>query len=892
MSVTLSKRRRLTCLLACCCLLTGFLLTGIVGAHTGLEEASPGNGEQVETAPEELELTFSGDGFQLTDVVVTGPDGERIDGETSVAPESDDVRYVSVADAGDGVYTVSWELLSDDGHTVTGAYFFVVGDEKLDRERILGLHADEAGDEDDGAPYGESATKGLLLVGVIGLLGIPVTLTTVVSPATRRYGVTSAVGTRRARSLVFGSALLLFGAALLLGAVRLRHIPGGVFESAWTFLGTPVGRTWVLQLVLAGATVAAVRYGIRSDTPRYWLGSAFAGGFAVAFTIAWTSHSATLVDRVRGVAMDFGHVFGAAVWVGGLLAIGLIVPPYLRAAHDDHAPVVAARATALFSVLAVFGVASIVGTGLLLTAWHVPDVAALWETTYGTLLSAKVALVFLALGLGGFNRVVLLRRLDPSEWRSPIPGLTSFERVRTDGGPDTDESVAHFVRSVRIELALLLVVVLITGALTSAPTAATDGARPGDGVLTGDADGIEIIVEPTPSKITRGTLVVGDSEPIVFDVKFRSDSDPVSADDGATLFLRNEEADTTIERELESVQQGTYSTVQALPAEGEWELRVEASVDGAYRSEWFDLQAGVERGAEDDSDDADSGGIDENYRERGAVGGNRGGRGMFALFAQFGALLVGIVGSAAVVNEARRASFPRRVQEQASIEQFSNGLRNRPSGNQRRSPLSPVLRRLPAVRSRLDGGVRSVREKGRPITVSATSRLRGIATTVRVRVSAFDASAIGLPFTDDGTSLEPTNVVSEITSNREFGVGSFGRTSSPPTTGDDSPATPSRGFDVGRVVDVGKHLERGDEVRLATVGYEWANPLTVVDSEVVEWLDDDGKRRFTTARIRLTTDRNDANDHVIEATSERDEIPMWRQGDRRSPVTRFETIGQ
>ncbi|TYP89089.1 copper resistance CopC family protein [Blastococcus xanthinilyticus] len=109
----------------------GILLASpsVASAHDGLVGSSPGAGETVATAPSAVELRFSGTPLPLgTEVVVTGPDGGRID---RGAPEiRDDAVVQPLADAPDaGTYTVQWRSTSADGHPISGSFAFgVTGD--------------------------------------------------------------------------------------------------------------------------------------------------------------------------------------------------------------------------------------------------------------------------------------------------------------------------------------------------------------------------------------------------------------------------------------------------------------------------------------------------------------------------------------------------------------------------------------------------------------------------------------------------------------------------------------------------------------------------------------------------------------------------------------------
>lgn len=98
-------------------------------AHDSLSSSSPASGATVTTAPHAVTLGFEEavlDSADATVLIVTGPDAAtrhfetgcvRIDGSTVSAP---------VALGADGRYTVTWRVVSDDGHPVTGSFGFTL----------------------------------------------------------------------------------------------------------------------------------------------------------------------------------------------------------------------------------------------------------------------------------------------------------------------------------------------------------------------------------------------------------------------------------------------------------------------------------------------------------------------------------------------------------------------------------------------------------------------------------------------------------------------------------------------------------------------------------------------------------------------------------------------
>ena len=148
-------------------------------AHDSVLLTVPADGDQVDLAPAEIDITFTDDILELGAIVmvVDGEDknwaeGEmRLDGAQATQPVA--------ADLPDGAYDVRWRVVSADGHPVSGTFAFTVGTAaQPEPEATAGATATAdpgAGDAASADP-GESAdTDGtglpLVVVGLIGALG-------------------------------------------------------------------------------------------------------------------------------------------------------------------------------------------------------------------------------------------------------------------------------------------------------------------------------------------------------------------------------------------------------------------------------------------------------------------------------------------------------------------------------------------------------------------------------------------------------------------------------------------------------------------------------------------------------------------------------------------------
>ncbi|WP_237167021.1 copper resistance CopC family protein [Mycolicibacterium fortuitum] len=95
-------------------------------AHTTLVESSPAADARLAEAPQELVLTFNepiGQAFAVIRVV--GSDGQKVDGNRATVSGSTATTAINKG-AAPGRYTVTYRVVSADGHPVTGRYAFTV----------------------------------------------------------------------------------------------------------------------------------------------------------------------------------------------------------------------------------------------------------------------------------------------------------------------------------------------------------------------------------------------------------------------------------------------------------------------------------------------------------------------------------------------------------------------------------------------------------------------------------------------------------------------------------------------------------------------------------------------------------------------------------------------
>ncbi len=172
--------------------LAAVIVTGLGSpamAHSALTGSTPGEGDQVATAPEAVVLTFNEDVTELgTEVIVSGPMGDVLSaGKAEVAGPTVTQPLVSARPA--GAYTVTWRAVSADGHPITGEFTFT-SSEDVGGAPPSGEGGDEADDQagDDQEETTPAITVGhdttespvlrwaIVLVGAAAVVGLVATV--------------------------------------------------------------------------------------------------------------------------------------------------------------------------------------------------------------------------------------------------------------------------------------------------------------------------------------------------------------------------------------------------------------------------------------------------------------------------------------------------------------------------------------------------------------------------------------------------------------------------------------------------------------------------------------------------------------------------------------------
>jgi putative copper export protein len=438
-------------------------------------------------------------------------------------------------------------MSADDGHVTEGAHVFVVGGMAVASPAVEGQAVAVTG-------WLDTLARWLGMLGTVALIGL---LTASVAFCRRRL---PRVPPPRWVLPWLAALFLSEGSAVY---VRLQQLPAA--QGLWTALGilmsTSVGQVLAgkacLAIVLVGVLVA-YRYG--TDRPSWlpWLAPVLA--FLLLISDALVSHSAATVEGTSlAIGAQLVHLCGIALWLGGLGDFATLF--WSRVSHEPSAATELARAIPVFSVLAVGAVGLLTVSGLYLAQLHLGSVEQLLSTPYGRTLLAKLAVVALMLGLGGYHQFIahprLVASLDRSDGRRQLV-------------------CQGFKRTLRIEAALGLLALLLASSLgTTSPPSDVPAAAGATFRQAHTADDAQLVVEVWPLRPGPNTVRVA-----VTDRHGHALTDATAA----LLQLQAEGSDTaplalTFDREAPGafVKKDTV-----LGIEGRWKGQVTVQRRGAY----------------------------------------------------------------------------------------------------------------------------------------------------------------------------------------------------------------------------------------------------------------------------------------------------------------------
>jgi putative copper resistance protein D len=244
-------------------------------------------------------------------------------------------------------------------------------------------------------------------------------------------------------TLVSGAIWLLFQAVSMSGLPFSEAATSQVLSTVLN--RTQFGQVTEIRIVLAVILAACLAYD-RFPPAR---GVAAAAALGLTASIAWTGHAGSTLGDLANLhlAADALHLLAAAIWIGGLVSLSLLLTEARR--HQAVAWAALAQAAAeRFSALGIISVGVLLASGIV-NAWIlVGSFDALTITAYCRLLMLKIIVFTVMLVFAAINRF----------WLTP-------QLVDSSGNARRLEALRQLTRNSVVEIALGFTIYTIVGVL-------------------------------------------------------------------------------------------------------------------------------------------------------------------------------------------------------------------------------------------------------------------------------------------------------------------------------------------------------------------------------------------------------------------------------------------
>jgi copper transport protein len=398
--------------------------------HATLLASEPAADTLLRESPARIRLLFSEPiESKLSRLELVDATGSR----ARLSPTSDahDVHALvaPVSHLGAGRYEVVWRVVSADGHPVSGAFAFTVGEGAAPSATVppaanRGAAPDSliapavAGPTVWGAPVAAAILRGMALACLMALAGLL---------ALGEWILPNVVRPRLMIGLAVAAVVLIaaHATAWAINAADDRQFGAGALSA---LLGSGTGRRELARVALAVLSLWAIGLARRP-------GAAACFAIIALLVSGDVGHSAAIHPALAVPAKAL-HLLGGALWLGGLLWIAVADRELPR--YPDGVRRISSLALTAAVVVAASGVAQM--------ALFLPSARAVVQSPYGLLAVAKIAGLAVLIVFGAYHRYRVLPRTTVSP--SAAVGLQT---------------------SVRAEAGVMVLVILLGGLLAYVP---------------------------------------------------------------------------------------------------------------------------------------------------------------------------------------------------------------------------------------------------------------------------------------------------------------------------------------------------------------------------------------------------------------------------------------
>lgn len=422
-------------------------------AHSHVIESNPSENEILHTIPPTVSVTFNAPiEASFYSLEVYNKAGDRIDANESVVEENR-LEGKLPDKIENGSYTMKWKIVSNDGHPTEGSLSFqleVAPPKKettikeksstVEKQEMVIKDKKQANISTNIEPKNEiglwqTLIQSILYISLslyIGVLFFHFKLL----PKNNFFQMDR----KSWQLLYFAYAGLVLSTVLSL-PIQVLNISGVLNMSSIreVLSSTTFGTAWLVAVSVL-ILLLITTYLMKKTKVNLLTILSFILLLAVMFTKSFIGHTMIVSVQAAAVAMNFLHLLSMSLWIGGLLAILILLPSVVRTIHSAEQKTLYWQVLQTFSSWSILFVSVLLASGVLNSLLHIDSVSSLVSTRYGQVLLAKIGLMFMMILFGTYHFFKTKRKKE------------------------------KMGRSVWIEFSLGIIVLILAAILTQLPT--------------------------------------------------------------------------------------------------------------------------------------------------------------------------------------------------------------------------------------------------------------------------------------------------------------------------------------------------------------------------------------------------------------------------------------
>jgi len=391
----------------------------LASAHAYIVKSTPSENEIMNQSPGKVAIQFDEEiQAAFHSLKVVDQTGKRVDqNDAHINKKNQAMIEASLKPKlQDGTYTIQWNVISSDGHPISGTIPFQIGD------------AAKSGQQAVATTTGYTPHADMIIIRWLFYLSCSLFIGSLFFCFFIYKGKSFPFTNKVFRMLRY-SIQGLFISIILSLPLQTTIDAGLKWTNAiqfsmlmQTISDTKFGHIWLVQIGLMIILSFITYFIIHSKAKKAWAYTGMLGLLALLVSKTFIGHATSFKYQSIGVTIDFLHMAAAALWIGSLLAIAIL----LRKKEDETIYWLSIQR---FSYWGAAFVVIIVATGVYESFQFIPTVNALFHTLYGQVIITKIILLIFMVGFALVNFIKgksQKKTLGPSIWMEFMIGVIVF----------------------------------------------------------------------------------------------------------------------------------------------------------------------------------------------------------------------------------------------------------------------------------------------------------------------------------------------------------------------------------------------------------------------------------------------------------------------------------